>query len=500
MGVIDFTMIGGAMFVSSYSQDSYLGTAGGTFYLRSTDLRAMGGSIDLIGNMRFDPNERQGLAYDSVSTLGEFPWNIDDSVNSPGGNGLYDQWTTGTSTNRKEGQAEAFTMTGTALSDVSARKWSATLVSAGNIGAAWGAGFDGTQYSELFNVEIILADPVANDDTVAGPVNTPIIIDIAADLLANDTFMAGETISFVSFGNVIAPSTVVYDGDNTLTYTPDPALLASKGVDSFTYVIEDTDLNHFTSTATVNVNLAPPGTTPPVAEDDNVAATEDTALDLDPVAGTDPGIVTDHDADPGQTATLAISAVDAFSANDGAITWAAGTNDLTYTPKANFKGLDTFQYTIEDVDGLFDSATVTVDVSAVNDTPVCSDVNLRTAVDTALDIDVANDLLSECTDEEGDALSLAVFDTTGDNNGTLSDDGAGTLTYTPFTGFTGTERFSFTATDGTTDADPNVLAIEILPPYTGQIEDVDVSFSMGLWSLLAGLFSVFGLRRIHHKK
>ncbi|MDX2505599.1 MAG: hypothetical protein QNL62_14130, partial [Gammaproteobacteria bacterium] len=41
---------------------------------------------------------------------------------------------------------------------------------------------------------------------------------------------------------------------------------------------------------------------------------------------------------------------------------------------------------------------------------------------------------------------------------------------------------------------------ESLPPYTGQIEDVDVSFSMGLWSLLAGLFSVFGLRRINNKK
>ncbi len=41
---------------------------------------------------------------------------------------------------------------------------------------------------------------------------------------------------------------------------------------------------------------------------------------------------------------------------------------------------------------------------------------------------------------------------------------------------------------------------EELPPYTGQIESAEASFSMGLWSLLAGLISVFGLRRINNKK
>jgi len=41
---------------------------------------------------------------------------------------------------------------------------------------------------------------------------------------------------------------------------------------------------------------------------------------------------------------------------------------------------------------------------------------------------------------------------------------------------------------------------EDLPPHTGQIESTKASFSMGLWSLLAGLISVFGLRRIKNKK
>ena len=155
MGVIDFTLTGGNMAITSFSQDSYLATAGGTFYLRSTNLGTMGGSIDATGNMGFDPTGRQGLAASFLTGLGELPWNVDDSATSPGGNGLYDQWTTGTSTNRQKGLGQPFTMTGTPLDDLAAgTSWTGTLVSAGNIGAAWGASFDGTQYSELFNVTI----------------------------------------------------------------------------------------------------------------------------------------------------------------------------------------------------------------------------------------------------------------------------------------------------------------------------------------------------------
>ncbi len=40
MGVIDFTLTAGNITVSSFSQDSYLATAGGTFYLRAPNLHA----------------------------------------------------------------------------------------------------------------------------------------------------------------------------------------------------------------------------------------------------------------------------------------------------------------------------------------------------------------------------------------------------------------------------------------------------------------------------
>ena len=161
MGVIDFTLTGGAMTVTSFSQDAYQGTAGGTFYLRSTDLTTMGGSIDASGNIGFDPTGRQGLAANFAGTLGEQPWNIDNPTVSNGvGTGLYDQWTTGTSSNDGVGFGQGFTMTGSALQDAGVGSWTGTLVSAGNIGQAWGASFDGTQYSELLNITITSASPV----------------------------------------------------------------------------------------------------------------------------------------------------------------------------------------------------------------------------------------------------------------------------------------------------------------------------------------------------
>lgn len=158
MGVMDFTMTAGVMSVTSYSQDSYLATAGGTFYLRSTNLGTMGGTIDASGNVSFDPTGRQGLAAGYLSTLGEQAWNFDNNTvggatDSPNTTNLL---VTGTSSNNPQGLAPGFSVTGTALQDAGAGSWTGTLVSAGNIGSAWG-GFADQQFSEVFNVTITSA-------------------------------------------------------------------------------------------------------------------------------------------------------------------------------------------------------------------------------------------------------------------------------------------------------------------------------------------------------
>jgi len=140
MGVIDFTLTGGAMTITSFSQDSYQGTAGGTFYLRSTNNATMGGSIDAAGNMTFDTTGRQGLAANFAGTLGEQPW-------------AYQTFTTGTSTNAQQGFTSPFSVFGTQLTDNGSGGWNGVLAAAGNVGAEWGD-FNTQQYSEIFNVTI----------------------------------------------------------------------------------------------------------------------------------------------------------------------------------------------------------------------------------------------------------------------------------------------------------------------------------------------------------
>ena len=112
----------------------------------------MSGSIDGLGNVSIDPTGRQGAAANFITTIGEQPWNFDNfGATAPN---VTNAWVTGTSTNRNQGLTPGFTLTGSALQDISAGVWAGTIVSAGNIGTAWGSSFQNTQYSEVFNVTV----------------------------------------------------------------------------------------------------------------------------------------------------------------------------------------------------------------------------------------------------------------------------------------------------------------------------------------------------------
>jgi hypothetical protein len=153
MGIIDFTLISGTMIVTSYAQDSYLNTAGGDFALDAAGgTGSMTGTIDGSGNVFFTPDGRGGIARGYATTLGYQEWNRDNTSNTLG-DSTYEDFTTGTSTNRKKGTIAAYSLTGSALVDAGAGLWTGTLVSAGNIGSNWGA-FDNQQYSEIWNVTI----------------------------------------------------------------------------------------------------------------------------------------------------------------------------------------------------------------------------------------------------------------------------------------------------------------------------------------------------------
>lgn len=153
-GTIKFSIdAGGNMTITSYAQDSYLATAGGTFYVDAKGVSGtsnMTGNIDASGNVVFTPTGREGLAAAFATGLGTQPWNLSKKFTPP----MYDSFSTGTTTNAAKGGSPAFSVTGSALQDDGFGGWTGVLAATGNINGDFWAGFNNVQYSEIFNVSI----------------------------------------------------------------------------------------------------------------------------------------------------------------------------------------------------------------------------------------------------------------------------------------------------------------------------------------------------------
>jgi subtilisin family serine protease len=276
-----------------------------------------------------------------------------------------------------------------------------------------------------------------NDDPVAANDSATTLIDSAAiiDVLANDSDVDGDTLAVSGVGTP-ADGTAVIEADGSITYTPEAGF---SGADSFDYQISDGVGGSASATVTVAV-VAADG--PPVAVDDIATTDEDTAVAVDVLA---------NDVDP-EGGPLTVTAVTAPSSGAAAI---AGDGTVTYTPAADYHGTDTFEYTIRDAAGLTDTATVSLDVTGVNDQPTATDDTASTAEDSATTIDVlAND-----GDVDGDPLSVSAVGAPG--AGSVAVEADGRLTYTPAANYSGSDSFSYTVSDGASGTDSATVSITV---------------------------------------
>lgn len=118
-----------------------------------------------------------------------------------------------------------------------------------------------------------------------------------------------------------------------------------------------------------------------------------------------------------------------------------------------------------------------------NQTPVATQASLTTAMDTSINLTLS------ATDPDGDTLTYAVV--TQPANGTLTGT-APNLIYIPNNGYTGSDSFSFKASDGTTDSLPAIISIQVesvpLPP----IDDDEFVPPIGIPA------PEFGITQTHH--
>lgn len=283
--------------------------------------------------------------------------------------------------------------------------------------------------------------PVAEDDIATTAQGQLVSIDV----IDNDSDVNTDTLSITSVSAAANGSTDIVAGE--VTYTPAPGF---SGTDTFTYVVSDGNGGEDSATVTVTVVVV---NLPPVAEDDSAVTAEATAVNIDVLA---------NDTDDGDQLTVSIVT---GPANGSAVV--AADNSISYEPEPGFSGTDSFVYELDDGSAT-DLATVSITVTAVvvNQAPDAVDDTATTDQDQAVSIPVL------ANDSDPDGVVIAIDTITTPLNGVVVADSAGVLTYTPDTGFSGEDSFSYSITDSdgaTASATVTVTVNEVVAPITNAL-------------------------------
>ncbi|MDW1599375.1 tandem-95 repeat protein [Vibrio sp. Vb2960] len=244
-----------------------------------------------------------------------------------------------------------------------------------------------------------------------------------------------------------ANASVVDNGDGTYTVTPDTDFNGELGL---TFDISD---GQETISSSIDLTVRPINDAP-VPEDKTFEVEEDGTLiftDADLLAG-----ATDIEGD-----NLTVEGV-SYDGGDGILT-DNGNGTYTFAPNENFNGDVNFSFDVSDGTDTV-SANIDVSVTPVDDAPVSG--NLAYSVDEDGSIRLSQEqLLSQASDVEGDALTASNLSVDGNATVTQNDDGS--FTITPDADFNGDIDISFDISDGTNTvqatADLTVNPINDLP-------------------------------------
>ena len=267
------------------------------------------------------------------------------------------------------------------------------------------------------------------------------------------TDVDGDTLTYAQASNP-ANGTVVVNADGSYLYTPN---LNFNGTDSFTVLVADGQGGTTVSTVTITVT--------PVQDASIITAgsgsvTEDTTL-------TTSGRLSIRDVDGVQDEQFTVQnnvagAHGTFSIDSNG-NWTYNLNNSDPAVQALNPGQTmTEVFNVTGVDGTSSMVTVVINGVSENIGPVAG----NDTVTTAMDVPVAIDVLANDSDPNGDSLSIVAFGQ--GTSGTVALV-SGKLVYTPSTGFTGTDSFTYTISDGKGGVDTATVTVGVgvpvdLPP------------------------------------
>lgn len=191
------------------------------------------------------------------------------------------------------------------------------------------------------NVGFVAGAPTAVDDSGSVALGSSAAIDVLANDSSPDGTLVPSSVTIVTqpqFGVVSVNSLT-----GVVTYTPGGAFQLT---DSFQYQVQDS-LGETSNVATVTIHRLSGS---PVAENDNVTTVKNQAVAIN-VLGNDQQGAPDIPLDPSTVAIITPT-------QNGTLSVDPSTGYVTYTPKPNFFGTDSFTYTVSDIVGNVSNAAL----------------------------------------------------------------------------------------------------------------------------------------------
>ena len=240
---------------------------------------------------------------------------------------------------------------------------------------------------------------------------------------------------------------VTLSASGEIIFTPEENF---NGLAGFSYTV--TDLSGLSTTGRAQIRIDPVSDNPLIA-DEKIESLEDQKLLFDPALL----LKNDRDIDieRGEKQELKIVAVDA--AVGGRVQIQNGL--ISFLPDANYNGLASFRYTVEDGAGGLAQGKVDITVKPVNDAPLLPQKRFIAIEDTALTIS-RSQILEGITDVDTEFNKLSLQSIGKVNGGSITQEGEQFL-FNPDHDFSGIASFEYTVTDNEGGVSTGIAAIDI---------------------------------------